>query len=102
VTIVSLSPDRDRLSNFDAMQLKNIISFAFIDYLGVLRIIHPIRGRVSGIFPPVTENLAATLNRLSFSTFMPDAAPTPTGFAEIASDFFPIFHAGSRLAMWRK
>src|SRR5436305_12511177 len=95
-TKVSLPPARVRLPIFAAMQLKNSMSFAFIDYLGVLRIIHPIRGRVSGIFPPATENLAATLNHLSFSTFMPDAAPTPTGFAEIASDFFPIFHAGSR------
>src|SRR5439155_10020159 len=69
---------------------------------GCLRIIHPITGRVPDIFPPVTENLAATLNRLSFSTSKPDAAPTPNGFAENPSDFFPISHAGSRVAMWRE
>ena len=54
---------------------------------GYLCIIHPITERVSGIFPPVTENLAATLNRLSCSTSVPDTVPTPNGFAKIASGF---------------
>ena len=34
-TKVSLPPARVRLSIFTAMQLKNSMSFAFIDYLGV-------------------------------------------------------------------
>ena len=50
------------------MLFRSSMSFAFIDYLGVYALYTPITGRVSGIFPPVTENLAATLNRLSFST----------------------------------
>jgi hypothetical protein len=74
--------------------------------------VHEVRGSLSALSPhfdaeSLSRHVGVNKNiflRVSFSKSFPehacvDAAPTPTGFAEIVSDDFPVPHAGETLTL---